>query len=347
MGGQRFDHAHRPELVEGKDILVTESQADDYSPDIAASGDGSLWVTWVANRLKKYDVYARRFRGGQWSATMPVTQSDDDAFHPRIASDAKGSVLVTYYKWNRAGKYSRDRDVFARIYDGRSWGEEIEVSPPEPKVEDHTDPAIAVDSQGQAWIAWSYDYHPQLFKAPEDADQPTIFAQKLASGQKAGSPLLVGTRGEGIHAIDLFPSIAVGPDDEVWCAWDATKNHGRARVILAARLQGHGSLARSAPSSTFGSEVCVSNMADLASSPSLCVDSSGTPHAVWRQYVEGHWVLVGSHGPNGRWSEPAIWEKAEGDSRAAQVLADNKGGLWLVYEQQVKKDSEVLVKKLK
>jgi hypothetical protein len=88
-------------------------------------------------------------------------------------------------------------------------------------------------------------------------------------------------------------------------------------------------------------------MADLASSPSLCVDSSGTPHAVWRQYVEGHWVLVGSHGPNGRWSEPAIWEKAEGDSRAAQVLADNKGGLWLVYEQQVKKDSEVLVKKLK
>jgi hypothetical protein len=317
-----------------KDIRVTESPADDYSPDIAASPDGSLWTAWVSNQGKKYDIYMRRFKDGRWSQTVPITQSDDDAFHPRIGVDDKGRVCVTYYKWIQRSGRSRDRDVYARFYDGRSLSKEVEVSPPEPKGDDHTDPSIAVDSHGSAWIAWSCDYHPELYQTPEDADAPTIFAQKLAGGRKMGGPLLVGTRGAANHAIDLLPSIAIGPRDEVWCAWDGTKRHLRFALANQAR-----------PGATaFGQETYLSDENALASRPAICVDKSGTPHAVWRQYMGAHWALVGSHGPKGRWTEPAPWVKDEGDCRNPMILADREGALWLVYEHQMEKDTEVLVR---
>jgi hypothetical protein len=232
---------------------------------------------------------------------------------------------------------SRDRDVFARTYDGRALGEEVEVSPHEPEVEDHSDPSIAMDAGGNAWVAWSYDYHPQLFKAPEDADQPTIFARRLANGRAEGSPLLVGTRGENVHAVDLLPSIAVGPGDDIWCAWDGTDRQ-RNRCILVSQ--------RRAGSESFGRETRLSDEKELSSSPDICVDKSGTPHVVWRQWANEHWILVGSHGRNGRWTEPAVWAKDEGDCRSPSLVANKNGGLWLVYEHQVRKDTEVRVKKI-
>ena len=330
-----------------KDIRVTESPADDYSPDIAAGPDGSLWTAWVSNQGQKYDIYMRRFKDGRWSQTMPITQSDDDAFHPRIAVDEKGRVWITYYKWSSMGKHSRDRGIFARLYDGRSLSKELEVSPSEPRADDHTDPSIAVDSHGSAWIAWSCDYHPELYQTPEDASLPTIFAQKLADGRKMGGPLLVGTRGVASHAIDLFPSIAVGPRDDVWCAWDATGRHRTSsRFILASRgVRSEPAQLRTGDMS-FGRETHLSGEKELSSSPAICVDNAGTPHVVWRQYVEGHWALVGSHGPNGRWSEPVPWVRTDGDCRNPMLLAGPKGALWLVYEHQVKNDAEVLARKI-
>ena len=320
-----------------KDILVTQSPTDNYAPDIAAGPDGSLWIAWVSNQGKKYDIYMRRFKDGRWSQTVPITQSDDDAFHPRIAVDEKGRVWITYYKWSFIGKHSRDRGIFARLYDGRSLSKELEVSPGEPRADDHTDPSIAVDSHGSAWIAWSCDYHPELYPTPEDANEPTIFAQKLADGRKVGGPLLVGTRGAAVRAIDLFPSVAVGPRDEVWCAWDATGHH-KARCIL---------VNQGPPGETsFGRETHLSGEKELSSSPAICVDNAGTPHVVWRQYVGGHWALVGSHGPNGRWTEPAEWAKGEGDCRNPMLLADKKGSLWLVYEHQLKNEVTIVARQM-
>jgi len=320
-----------------KDIRVTESPADDYSPDIAAGPDGSLWTAWVSNQGKKYDIYMRRFKDGRWSQTVPITQSDDDAFHPRIGVDDKGRVWVTYYKWSSMGKRSRDRGIFARLYDGRSLSKELEVSPGEPRADDHTDPCIAVDSHGSAWIAWSCDYHPELCQTPEDADAPTIFAQKLAGGRKLSAPLLVGTRGTAVHAVDLLPSIAVGPRGEVWCAWDATGHH-KARCILVNQGQ-PGAM-------SFGRETHLSDDKELSSTPDICVDKSGTPHAVWRQCMDGHWVLAGSHGPGGRWTGPVAWVSGQGDCRNPMLLTDRKDALWLVYEHQMDKDTEVLVKSI-
>ena len=72
---------------------------------------------------------------------------------------------------------------------------------------------------------------PKYSGAPTVLSLPTIFAQRLADGRMLSAPLLVGTRGVSAHAIDLFPSIAIGAHDEVWCAWDATGHH-KARCIL-------------------------------------------------------------------------------------------------------------------
>ena len=71
---------------------------------------------------------------------------------------------------------SRDRNIFARRYDPvrHAWDAAREISPHAPEVEDHTDPDVVIDPQGKNWVVWSYDYHPQLYKKPVEAEQPTI-----------------------------------------------------------------------------------------------------------------------------------------------------------------------------
>jgi len=331
---------HYEEGKPSKDISVTQSISDDYAPDIAVGPDGTLWIAWVSDRTGKYDIFLKSYQEGQWSEAMAVTHSDDDAFHPRLAVDDKGGVWITYYKWNRQFGASRDRDVFARFYKDQSWSEEIEVNPPEPKVEDHTDPDVVIDPKGQVWIAWSYDYHPQLFDKPLDTDQPSIFVQRLVNGQKEGEPLLVGTRGRNLHAIDLFPALAISPDGTVWCAWDASFEDKR--VILVSQFQGGSSPAGSG----FGPEIRVSAADEIVSTPSICVDREGNPHVVWSQQAEGRWRFFGSHYQKGSWTEPTPWVEGEGDCRNPTLLVDKQNQLWVVYEHQVGKDTKVMVAKI-
>jgi hypothetical protein len=132
-------------------------------------------------------------RAGEPPKTEQLSFSDDDAMSPKIAAGPGGQVTVTYYEWAWLWGSSRDRNIFARTYDPaqRAWGPEVEVSPHVSEVEDHTDPDVAFDRQGNPCIVWSYDYHPHLYKKPLDAAQPTIFAARpllvLPACSRAGS----------------------------------------------------------------------------------------------------------------------------------------------------------------
>ncbi|MBI4721028.1 MAG: hypothetical protein HY770_07390, partial [Chitinivibrionia bacterium] len=205
-----------------KSYQVTAAPSDEYDVDCAAASDGTVWLAWTSNADSIYDICAASFKDGKLSSPMRVTKSTHDAFHPRIAIDADGNPWVAYYKWLMVEGYSRDRNVYVRRYAGGAWSGELEVSPPEPSIEDHSDPDIAA-AGNEMLVAWSYDYHPSLPGNTLDAASPTIFIQSLTPAlERKSSMQLMGSTGKEARIKDLSPSIAISGAAAA-CAWDANK----------------------------------------------------------------------------------------------------------------------------
>ncbi len=321
-----------------KSTRVTRTLSDDYAPDIAISQDDSIWLTWTSDKNGKYDIYVKSYSDGKWSEETRITESADDAFHPRIAA-SRGNVAVTYYKWNRDLGASRDRNLFVRMYVNGRWGREIEVSPAEPKYDDHTDPAIVFAGKDTVWIAWSYDYHPQLYKEPLDTDEPSIFARKINLSGEMEEPILVGTRGRKQHAIDILPSLAYSSKSGLWCAWDAALNGQR--VILVSRYD--------EKTRAFGPETMVSDARQIASSPSITIDSDGVPYVAWIQIDGQHRSSVRyTRFSNGQWQDPpaVVADATQGAVRNPMVLAGTRSSVLVAYEQVSEKESEIAVQRI-
>jgi hypothetical protein len=298
-------------------------------------------VAWCGNRDGRYDIYLRRVEGSSPRETIRLTSSTEDAMRPRLAAGPAGRLAVTYYKWHSLNRVSRDRDVYARLYEpGRGWGPELAVSPPEPAVEDHTDPDVAFGPDGNPLVVWSYDYHPSLFRKPLDTDQPSIFGVRLGP-QGAGAAQLAGTVGARLGCIDLFPTVARDGAGALWCAWDASRMNGQ-RTMRLARWTGD----------AFTSEGDLGS-GEIASTPELSPGQGKTLLAAWTEQGgrAKNWVgcfailedgrtlrQMGLMVPAGEGSPP--------DLRFPQAAQGSDGKIWAVYEECGEKGSSVVLKDL-
>ena len=310
--------------------------AESYAPDCAFDSNGALWAVWCGRRQGMYDIFVESLRPGDRPTPQRLTLSDDDAMSPKLATGPGGVVTVTYYKWAMLWGSSRDRNIFARTYDParQMWSAEVEVSPHVPEVEDHTDPDVVFDAQGQPWVAWSYDYHRQLYKKPVDAEQPTIFAARLSSNA-VSPPLLVGATGAFRDAIDLFPSAAVDGQGALWCAWDCSEPR---RCIRLARLEPAGD--KFSLISTFGREP------EICSTPELSAAGQDLLLLAWSQRAgaglwRGRVILLKAGQPL---ADTTLTESAEVLYPQAQRAPD--GQYWVAYEKADAKGSEVALRNI-
>ncbi len=319
------------------DERLSPANGEAYAADCAFDPQGTLWVTWCGRHSRFYDIFVLSRQGGQPPVLRRLTASDDDAMSPKIAASPDGTVTVTYYKWAKMGGVSRDRNIFARRFDParRAWSEEVEVSPPEPAVEDHTDPDVVIDRQGGAWVVWSYDYHPSLYKHPVAAAEPTIFAARVGSNAVT-APLVVGATGQFRNAIDLFPSAAIDSQGAVWCAWDCSEPQ---RCIRLARLVPPADAFT--PVNAFGGQNCV------CSTPELSYAAGGKQLLLaWSQrtrggFWQGKAVLLAS----GQALKTATFtENADVLFPQAQQGAD--GRFWVAYERSGPKGSQLVLRNL-
>jgi hypothetical protein len=316
------------------DERLSPANAEAYAADCAFDPHGTLWVAWCGrhNRFYEIDVLARH--QGQPPDVHRLTASEDDAMSPKIATGTNGTVTVTYYRWAKMNGVSRDRNIFARTFDPsqRSWGKELEVSPREPEVEDHTDPDVVIDRVGAAWVVWSYDYHPRLFKRPVDAAQPTIFAARLGSNAVSAA-FVVGVTGQFRNSIDLFPSTAIDSQGGMWCAWDSSEP---SRCIRLARL-GQSSGA-DALGSTFGGQEVV------CSTPELSAAAGNLLLLAWSQRGHtGFWQGKAALLRGARALKTAtLTENADVLFPQAQQGAD--GRFWVAYEKSGPKGSQVVLR---
>jgi len=319
------------------DEAVTTGGADAYAPDCVFDTSGVLFVVWCSNREGRYDIYVRARRNGQWLPSARLSDSEDDAMRPRIAAGPKGRLSVTYYKWQKIRNISRDRGVFVRTYDPETgmWSAEVEVSPREPQSDDHTDPDVAIDEHGKAWVAWSYDYHQQSYANPLDTNEPSIFAARVPHQGESGQPLLVGTVGARHDAVDLFPSVAFDRDGVLWCAWDMFEffRDEHRRVRLASFSEGR-----------FADAVDMSPPGVPCCTPEISSGNNGTMLLAWAEKHGMRWkgkVLVLS---GRRRIAETIIEDPSGDVRFPQAQQGPDGRIWVVYEALAEEGSHTVLK---
>lgn len=328
---RRFDRGGKMQ-----DERLSPPAVESYAVDCAFDPSGTLWAVWCGKAKGLYDIFVQSRPEGREPVTQQITFSIEDAMSPKISAGPGGTVTVAYYKWHTLSGYSRDRDVFARTFDpaSQTWRYETEISPHEPEVEDHTDPDVVVDRQGNAWVAWSYDYHPSLFPKPLEAAQPTIFAAQFGS-RAVSSPLLVGATGQFRNAIDLFPSVAIDSRGVVWCAWDCSEPNRCTRLARLNEASRQFQLV-----STFGGkdEVC--------STPELFSAANGSLLLSWSQ-----------RGPAGFWQGKVVLFRTDkavaetiigerGDVLFPQAQQGPDGQYWVAYEKSDQSSSEVVLRNI-
>jgi hypothetical protein len=318
------------------DERLSPPATESYAADCAFETNGTLWVVWCGKAKGLYDIFVQSRPEGREPVTQQLTFSIEDAMSPKIAAGPDGTVTVAYYQWHTLWGTSRDRNIFARTFDPThyAWRPEIEISPHEPEVEDHTDPDVAIDQQGNPWVVWSYDYHPSLFPKPVDAEQPTIFAAQAGSNS-VSAPLLVGATGQYRGAIDLFPSAAMDGQGMLWCAWDSSEP---SRGIRLARLN--------AASRQFELVNTFGQKGEVCSTPELSSAAGDELLLTWAQ-----------RGPGGRWQGKVVLFKA-GKPIAETILSENAdvlfpqaqrspdGRYWVAYEKSEQNGSEVVLRNI-
>ena len=201
-----------------------------------------------------------------------------------------------------------------------------------PEVEDHTDPDVVIDPSGNNWVVWSYDYHPQLYKKPLEAGQPTIFAARVGSNT-VSPPLLVGATGPLRDAIDLFPSAALDGQGTLWCAWDCSEPR---RCIRLARLD--------ATDNTFRAAAAFGETSETCSTPELSPASGERLLLAWSQRHRGEpWrgkVILLQQGRT--LAETTLSEGS--DVLFPQAQAGPNGRYWVAYEKAQPKGSEIILR---
>jgi peroxiredoxin len=330
-----------------KDIPIVATAADEYDGTILVDKQGHIWVCWTSNAGgRNYDIFIMSFTNFSHVGTPTrLTNSDDDAMHPRMACDEKGRVWITYYKWRKMGRYSRDKEIYVRVFENGKWSDELQVSPEDvPEYEDHSDPAITT-RRNEAIICWSWDFH-QPDGYTKDVRDPTIFLQSI--GRNVGDTLRLCCKKPVVISsmkIDSTPAIGLDNNGGIWCAWDSLSwdnNLKSFRKDICIR-EGEISLKRRRKEAQ---ELCRS-MANVCT-PSFATSPNNPLALLWSETQDGtRWLLKKSvlYNSNNDWSNPEIID-SEGRPRFCSAAYDSENRLWTAYSVETAKGREIVVKNL-
>jgi lysophospholipase L1-like esterase len=128
-------------------------------PALAAAPDGTMWLAWVGSDGQEDNILAQRWHGGVWSPPRQVSADDGSPLlydrQPRLAVGRDGRPWIAW-TGNQADAEGvpipGDDEIYASRWTGTAWSPEEMVSRDDELLD--TAPALALDGQGQPWIAW-------------------------------------------------------------------------------------------------------------------------------------------------------------------------------------------------
>lgn len=171
---------------------------DRYQVALAPLENGGLLAVWSAIAAGQVHLFARERTSGAWGPERQLTSGPGPDTYPRMATATGGAVYLTY---QTGGKHNSDIALLVRDPAGE-WGKPIAIS--EHPANDW-EPNIAINSRGEAAIAWDSYRHGQY----------DIFLRRYAAGKL--SPVQRITTSPDFEA---HVSLAYDHRDRLWMAWD-------------------------------------------------------------------------------------------------------------------------------
>jgi len=119
---------------------------------LAAAPDGGFWLAWVGFDGTDDEIFVSHWDGLAWSQPQRVGVDDSDPLaydtQPRLAVDGEGRPWLVWV--SSRGLF--DDAIVASRWTGGAWSEEQQVSAPDGTPD--VFPSLALDSEGQPWVAW-------------------------------------------------------------------------------------------------------------------------------------------------------------------------------------------------
>jgi hypothetical protein len=246
-----------PEKLEATDAYTEPTIA------VAMSPSGDVTAVWVQSNGESHVIDAAwRSAGGTFSTPVQVSPPNATASHPVIAVDAQGDTLAAWQAivsghgfpivesaWRPAGKAFRQPVIFSKT----QWDEA---------------PAIAMDSRGDATVAWQH-YNGQV---------NLLEAASCPPGVEFGPPVELTIEEEGPDEFQNSgpPVITMNSRGDTAVAWKSNKRstgqsspHGPYNIQVATKPAG----------GVFGQRINLPE--ELDGSPSIAMDALGDTTVVW------------------------------------------------------------------
>ena len=201
-------------------VDVSDTGADAFAPQVALSIHGDGVIAWQRDGAAGQEVQAATISDSGAIGTVRTLSSGGSNEQPVVAVDEAGNGLVVWRRTNGGDVVIQSNTLSVT---GVAGLRQI-ISDP---AEDADDPAVGVDEDGAALIAWEYG----------TGSQRRIQAVTRSAGAVLGvTATLPGTGGAAV-----IPEVAMAPGGEAVVAWlgdDGTASRVRALTVSPAGVPG-------------------------------------------------------------------------------------------------------------
>ena len=296
-------------------LASAEPKSNPQDLQLAVNSAGEAALAWIQKEPgslvdpNQFSAWAAVGTVGAGFSTPAIVSpqplvAEDEAGGVRVAIDRAGDVAAVWDYYEASTQHDVVQEATRPA--GGSFSTPATLSE---AGESASDPAVAMDSGGDAIALW----------ARENGTNYIVQASTAASGGPFGAPVNLSELGENAFT----PEIAMTPGGAATAVW--TRNDGTSYAIQASTAS---------PGAGFSTPITISASGENAEDPEVAVDAPGAATAIWRRSDGSNEIVQASTAsPGGSFSSAVDLSEPGEDAVLPKVAMDGAGDATAVWQR--------------